>query len=405
MKIGIIREEKIPHEDRAPFTPRQCQQLMSDSDAFQISIQPYDHRCYTDDEYLSVGVDVTEDISDKDVLFGVKEVPVERLITGKTYCIFSHTIKKQLHNRKLLQEILHKDITLIDYEMMTDDSGRRLVAFGTYAGVCGAHNSIWAYGQRTGQFTLPRLNEFDHYEEVKSIYKNIHFPEMKVVITGTGRVGHGAADVLRDMQILEVTPEDFLTKRFEDLAVFTILSSRHYLLPLDNAKTFDSTHFRAHPEAYRSNFKQYLEVADIFINGIYWDTKAPRFFELQDISSPDFKVSVIGDITCDIAPEASIPTTIRPSSIDAPVYGISRKTLTECVPFSPDSVDIMAVDNVANELSRDASHFFGEQLIQNILPEFLHMETSDILKRATIARNGSLTPAFEYLSDYVDGVE
>lgn len=370
-----------------------------------VTVQAYSQRCYSDAEYQKAGIQVSNDIQGCDILFGVKEVPIPDLLPNKTYFCFSHTIKKQEHNRNLLQEILKKKIRLIDYELITDENGRRLTAFGKFAGICGAYNSIWTYGRRTGVFTLPRLKEYKHYTDVLPVYDTISWPPMKIVLTGHGRVGKGAMQVLKDMGFKEVSPIDFLQLKNVSTPVFTVLSSSDYIVPIDNKQAFSKAEYYAHPEQFKADFMPFLAKADIFINGIYWDIRAPKYFELEDLSHPDFNVSVIGDITCDIAPHASIPTTFRPSSIEDPVYGVSRSTYTETTPYQANSVDIMAIDNVANELSRDASKFFGERLMKYILPELRDMDNSAIIQRAMIAEKGKLKEKFAYLSDYVAGRE
>jgi alanine dehydrogenase len=405
MKIGIIKEGKIPHEDRTPFSPSQCRQMQHEPFSNTVLVQSYKYRCYSDEEYRKAGLNIENNVDECDVFFGVKEVPIDLLIPGKTYFCFSHTIKKQEHNRTLLQEILKRKIRLIDYELITDDNGRRLTAFGKFAGICGAYNSIWTYGRRTGLFTLPRLKEYKHYHDVLPVYKQIQWPPMKIVLTGHGRVGKGAIQVLADMGFTQVSPSDFLKIKKTDQPIFTALSSADYIRPIDSNKAFQKSEYYANPKHFRSDFLPYLAIADIFINGIYWDIRAPKYFELSDISRPDFNVSVIGDITCDIAPHASVPTTFRASSIDDPVYGVSRKTLSETKAYESDSVDIMAIDNVANELPRDASKYFGDRLLKYIIPELNNMDNSPIIQRAMITENGKLKENFMYLNDYVHGRE
>lgn len=400
-KIGIIREGKVPPDARAPLTPKQCQEIL-DKFPIKIVVQPAAVRSYTDAEYQAAGVPMSDDLRDCDILIGVKEVPVDQLIPGKTYLFFSHTIKKQAQNRQLLQTILEKNIRLIDYEKLTDDRGDRLIAFGFYAGLVGAHNGLWTYGRRTRLFDLPRMRDCHDYAEVKLAYQNLQLPSLRIVLTGSGRVAAGALRNLHDMGIREVSPRDFLNKTF-DYPVFVQLFAQDYVQHRDGPRIFEKAHFYAHGEAYVSTFAPYTRRADIFINGIYYDGRAPMFFTVEDMAAPDFGLRVIADVSCDIAPDASVPTTLRPSTIADPVYGINRFTGQECPPHAPDSVDVMAIDNLPSELPRDASEFFGIQLIDNILPELLHEEDSAVIARATIAQNGLLTEPYAYLSDYVKG--
>lgn len=398
MKIGIIREGKTPHDDRTPLTPAHCVQLIQRG--FDVIVQPNPLRCFSDDEYLQAGIKVQEDISDREILLGVKEVPIDLLIPGKIYFFFSHTIKKQPHNRKLLKAILQKKITLLDYEVLTTKQGMRLIAFGVYAGMVGAHNALYTFGHRTGAFDLPRMVDIHDYEKAKEIYKSLVIPPVRIVLTGTGRVSGGSAQVLRDMGIRQVEPEDYLRNSYEE-AVFTQIDSDHYVDKNDDSP-HDRADFHAHPEQYHSIFAPYFSRTDILINGIYWDNRAPQFFTLDEMKRPEFRIQVIADVTCDIAPASSIPSTIRASTIADPIYGFDPQTGFETDAFRPDAIDIMAIDNLPNEMARDASMGFGDQFMLSIEPELEHFHDSDIIRRGTIAAFGKLTQGFAYLQDYVD---
>jgi alanine dehydrogenase len=399
IKLGIIREGKVPPDLRAPFTPAQCEEIQAQWPV-QIVVQPSTIRCFKDEEYQKHGILVQEDISDCDVLLGVKEVPVDQLIPAKTYLFFSHTIKKQLYNRRLLQAVLEKKIRLVDYEVLTDEMGDRLVAFGFYAGVVGAHNGIWTYGQRTGLFSLPRMHESHDYAEIKAAYKQTKWPPMRIVLTGSGRVSSGAVRNLHDMGIHQVSPRDFLTKTYPH-PVFTQLFAQDYARHHDKKRIFNKEHFYAHGEEYVSTFAPYFRRTDILINGIFYDQKAPAYFTREEMCNPDFQIQVIADISCDIAPDASIPATLQPSKIADPVYGYNPHTGEIAPPFQSDTVDVMAIDNLPSELPRDASAFFGKQLIDHVLPELLVGPQSAIIHRATIAEKGHLTERYGYLADYV----
>lgn len=398
MKIGIIREGKTPPDARVALTPEQCLYIARNF-PIEISIEPSNVRCYQDAEYQSSGVPMSDNMIDQDLLMGIKEVPVDQLLPNKTYFFFSHTIKEQTYNRKLLQAVLQKNIRLVDYEVLTDEAGRRLIAFGRFAGMVGAHNALYTFGKRTGTFELKRMKDFFDYAEAKQFYKAVKFPPVKIVLTGTGRVGNGAAEVLRDMGIREVKPAAFLNDTFEE-AVFTQLHSTDYIRHKTKS-TFDLNDFYKNPSDYEGVFTPYYKSSDIFINGIYWDKRAPAFFTNTDMQQADFQIRVIADITCDIAPISSVPSTLKASTIADPIYGYDPKTQQETQPHQPHVVDMMTIDNLPSELPRDASRAFGEQFIRAILPELLK-EKSDVIERATIAVNGKLTERYRYLQDYVD---
>ena len=406
MKIQIIREGKVPPDSRVPLTPKQCRQIAAEHPEISIQVAPSPNRCYTDVEYQEQGVTLAADPSDADILMGVKEVPIAQLVPRKTYFFFSHTIKEQAYNRKLLLACLQRGIRLLDYEVLTGANGKRVIAFGKFAGMVGAHNALWTYGQRTGLIALPRLRDLRDYAEAKALYAGLTLPPIKIVLTGTGRVGRGAALVLRDMGIREVTPEEFLHQTFDEFPVFTILRGRDYARRSDHT-TFDKADFFANPAAYDSVFRPYYRVADVMINGIYWDNAAPAFFTAEEMRLPEFKIRVIADVTCDIAPVSSIPSTLEASTIANPIFGYDVETMTITEPHQPDVVDMMTIDNLPNELPRDASRAFGKQFIEHVLPEvmkeYVHGQPSAMLERATVCRDGKLGKHFQYLSDYVAG--
>lgn len=398
IKIGIIREGKNPPDARCPLTPEQCAEAMVELPV-RIVVEPSPIRCFKDEEYTKYGIKLQEDLSDCAIILGVKEVPIDQLLPEKTYLFFSHTIKKQAYNRPLLQAILAKNIRLIDYEVLTNDQGARLIAFGFYAGIVGAHNGLWTWGQRTGAFQLPRLFQTHDYAEVLEAYEGLNLPPLRIVLTGTGRVSNGAAKNLTDMGIERVHPQDFLEKSFEK-AVFTQIKAEDYVAHADG-RPFDKQHFYAHGNEYVSTFERFSRVSDVFINGIFYDPKAPKFFTQQDMQSPDFALKVIADVTCDIMPDSSVPSTLRATTITDPVYGFDPKTGQETPPFQPNGIDMMTIDNLPSELPRDASAFFGRQLLEKILPELMHGRKSEIVARGMITEHGALTSNFAYLSDYV----
>ncbi len=399
MKIGIIKEGKTPPDSRVPITPQQVALINTRNDV-SIVVQPSQNRCFSDDEYLAEGITMTDDLSDCDVLMGVKEVPIDQLKPNKTYFFFSHTIKKQAYNRKLLQAIIQNNIQMIDYETLTDDKGRRLIAFGRWAGIVGAHNGMMTYGNRTKQFDLPQMKNFRDFEAAKAFYKQLELPQMKIVLTGTGRVANGGRETLEAMGIEKVSPTDFLKNTYPN-AVFTQLDCEDYAARKDG-KAFGLIDFFTNPSAYQSIFSPFTKVADLMVNGIYWDNAAPAFFTKEEMKSPDFNIKAIADVTCDIAPVSSIPSTLFAATIAEPVFGYDVNSETATEPYQPHTVDMMTIDNLPNELPRDASQNFGEQFVASILPELLK-EDSEMIQRATITENGDLTSHFEYLRDYLNG--
>lgn len=397
LTIGIIREGKNPPDHRVVLSPAQCKYLI-DTFPVKIKVQPSKNRCFSDAEYEKEGIFLSSDVSNCDLLIGIKEVPVAELIANKRYLFFSHTIKKQPSNKKLLQAICRQHIELIDFELITDANNERLIAFGEFAGMVGAHNALLTWGNRTKQFSLPRMYQLKDYQEAVAFYKRIQWPPVNIVLTGTGRVGQGAVNVLTNMGIRKTDAATFLNQTFDE-PVFVQLKSEDYLLRKDGSE-FNRAHFHRFPSEYIANFKPFVEKADIFINGIYWNFEAPAFFTKEDMMKGSFRIKVIADLTCDIAPVSSVPSTLRASTIQDPVYSYLPENNEESFPTDERGVDVMSIDNLPNELPRDASVAFGEKFISGVLPDLLAGNTPK-MERATIARKGALMPAFSYLEDYI----
>lgn len=396
--IGLLREGKVPADNRVALTPAQCKWIHKNAPQFRVIVQASPDRCYSDKEYHAAGIEVKEDISACAILFGIKEVPAKDLLPGKTYLFFSHTKKQQPGNRQMFRSILEKKITLIDYECLEHDDGQRILGFGFFAGVVGAHNGIMAYGRRTGLYDLCRVHEQKSFRELIHTYFGLRLPEIKVAVTGSGRVAHGVLEVMNLLEIVEVEPDEFLERKFS-YPVFTQLKGAA-LYEHAQTKTYRREHFHHNPQDYRCTFLPYTRTADILMNGIYWDRNMPRLFEWEDLARPDFRIGTIADITDDR--DGSIPCNLGDATMDDPIYGVDRQMRLRTAPYLPGSVDIMAVGNLPNELPRDASRYFGEQLIKYVLDD-LAKGGSAIIERATMVRDGELTEPYRYLAEYAAG--
>jgi len=399
MKIGILREGKQPPDKRVPFSPEQCTQITERFPVVEIFVQPSKIRCFSDDEYRKAGVFLQEDLSKCDVLMGVKEVPVQDLIPGKTYFFFSHTIKKQSHNRKLLQEVVRKKIRLIDYEMLTGKDHMRIIGFGRFAGLVGVYNGLLSFGKRNHLFEFKPAYQCSDLQELKNKVAGLQLPPIKIAVTGGGRVAGGAIEMLREIPVRQVSVEEYLGHDLFDEPVFVQLNPGDYNLHKGN-KPFDLLHFFNHPSEYKGNFGRFCNQTDLLIGAAYWDPKAPVLFTAEEMKKPDFRIRVIADISCDI--EGSIPSTKIAGTIANPVYDYNPETgELENAYSSEKNVTVMAVDNLPCALPKDASVDFGNNLISKVLPHLLGDDKEDVIKRATIAENGNLTAQFTYLSDYI----
>lgn len=395
-RIGIIRERKSPPDFRVPLSPRQCADLM-ERYPVKVVVEPSPIRVFRDEEYEELGIELSDDLSQCDVLLGIKEVPPEKLIEGKQYFFFSHTIKEQPYNRNLLRAVLEKKVTLTDWECL-EQNAMRLIGFGRYAGIVGAYNGLKAYGLRYELFELPPVHELTSMVEMKKIISKVNLPPIKIVLTGRGKVAHGAMETLAMAHVDQVSIKEFLNNAFDE-PVYVQLDIADYNKKADGGK-FERYEFYRRPDLYISNFQKYTEVADMFIAGHFWGEGAPAFFTEEEAKSPHFNIKVVADISCDI--DGPIASTIRSSSIDNPIYGYDRQSGAEVKFNAPGSITVMAVDNLPAELPRDASEGFGEQFMDAILPELMK-PNSEILENATIARNGRLTENFSYLQSYVEG--
>jgi saccharopine dehydrogenase (NAD+, L-lysine-forming) len=395
LKIGLIREGKFPPDNRVALIPSQCKWILRNSEKVTILAQSSVLRCFSDKEYQLAGVEVKEDLSDCDILLGIKEVPIEQLIPDKTYLFFSHTKKKQPHNQKLLQTIIKKNITLIDYECLEHQDGKRIIGFGFFAGVVGAHNGMMAYGKRTGLYALDKVHQHKTFQLLIHTYFGLKLPIIKIAVTGSGRVASGILEIMNLLGIFEVEPDEYLERTFS-YPVYVHLKGANLYAHKENGK-YNREDFHANPEHYHCTFTSYTQKADILMNGIYWDKNIPRLFEWEDVSNKLFSIQTIADITDDH--NGSIPCNIGDATIADPVYGVDKISRTRTAAYLPGSIDMMAVSNLPNELPRDASRYFGEQLIKYVLEDLIS-GSSDIITRATMVKDGRLTDHFKYLEDY-----
>ena len=395
--IGLVREGKIPPDKRVAFTPMQCEEIEQRFPHVKIICQPSEVRCFEEAEYQEAGIAIG-DVSDCDMLMGIKEVPIKNLIGGKTYLFFSHTMKKQPYNKGLLRDVLRKKIRLIDYEALKDIQGNRLVAFGRFAGIVGAYNGLWVYGNRFEKYSLRRAYECFDINDLKLELRKVKLPPLKIILTGAGRVAKGSMETLDTAGIRKVSSVDFLTQTFQE-PVYVQLSSADYHLRKEGGH-FNREEFHLYPDRYRSDFAKFTRAGDMLMAGAFWNPNAPLLFTREDMLDHRFKIKIVADITCDI--NGSVPCTKKPSAIPDPIYDYDPITDTTQPPLSSQNfITVMAVDNLPCELPRSASEEFGRDLIDKILKPLLGDDIGGIIERGTIAQNGALTSTFSYLDDYI----
>jgi saccharopine dehydrogenase (NAD+, L-lysine-forming) len=399
--LGILRETKIPPDRRVPFSPEQCRSLLDRYPELRILVQPSDYRCFSDDEYLARGITLSEDLSECQVLMGVKEVKEETLLARKSYFFFSHTAKKQPYNRFLLQEVVRLGIRLIDYEYLTGTDGLRVVAFGRWAGIVGAYNGLRACGEKWNTHAMKPAHACRDLDELKEELKKVDLGRSRLTVTGGGRVAGGAVEILESAGVTQVSPGDFLENTYE-VPIYTRLDPWHYTRRTDGA-AFDFHHFVEHPSEYENTFLPYAGRTDLLITCHFWDPAAPVMLNREHLAGGKLPISMVADISCDI--DGPIASTLRASTIADPFYGYDPSTGTETGPFEQGAITVMAVDNLPGELPRDASVDFGSALMDHVMPELLGERDTGMIQRASIVNGFSLTPHYAYLEDYLAGKE
>lgn len=401
MKFAIIKERKNPPDRRVVFSPEALVTFKTKFPEAEIVVESSDIRIFSDEQYKNAGITVSHDVSDADVMIGVKEVPIDALIPNKKYFFFSHTIKKQPYNRELLKAMLDKNIEMYDHETIVNKNNGRLIGFGRYAGLVGAYNGFRALGLRDGLFELPKVENLADLDAVKAELDKITLPHIKILLTGTGKVAYGAKEILDYLNIKEVSDALYLTSEFTE-PVYCMADVMEYAKRKDG-KVGDKRAFYNDPSGYESNFMPYARQTDFFIAGHFYGDGAPYLFTRDDAKQADFRINLVADVSCDI--DGPVASTIRPSTIAEPFYGYQPETESEVAFNAPGAITVMAVDNLPCELPKDASEGFGETFLEHVIPAFFNKDEKGILKRAKMTENGELTNRYNYLQDYVDGKE
>lgn len=401
MKIGLIKERKSPPDRRVVLSPQKAKEVQMQYEDLQFVVEPSDIRIFSDDAYSEQGLSLENDLSSCDVLLGVKEVPIEALIPNKSYFFFSHTIKKQPYNRDLLKAILDKNIQLYDHEVITAASGNRLIGFGRYAGLVGAYNGFRALGQRDHLFDMPKVENLADLDALKDELNKIKVPNIKICLSGLGKVAKGAKEILDHLEIKQIGVEEYLSNSFQE-PVYTVIDVLDYNKRKDG-KPGKISEFFQDPMPYESDFMRFAKVTDFFIAGHFYGDNAPYLFTREDAKNPNFNINLIADISCDV--DGPVASTIRPSTIADPFYGYDPKTESEVAFDAQNAITVMAVDNLPCELPKDASEGFGDMFAKHVIPAFFNDDVDGILERARMTKDGKLTPNYKYLQDFVNGKE
>ncbi|MDD5230521.1 MAG: bifunctional lysine ketoglutarate reductase /saccharopine dehydrogenase family protein [Candidatus Marinimicrobia bacterium] len=434
MIFGIRREDKNEWEARVPLTPSQVEALTGNYPV-KFIVQPSPIRAFPDEDYLQAGAQISEDLDSCDVILAVKEIPSELLLPGKIYLFFSHTVKGQEYNQPMLKRLVELRATLIDYERIVDDAGKRLVFFGRYAGIAGMIDTLWALGQRLKlegyQMPLAEVKQAWRYsdlenakESIRAVGEQIRNNELPanvtplvVGFTGYGNVSGGAQEIFDLLPCCELRPSDlaqfYKSADFSNNFLYKVVFKEGDMFQVkDRRRKFDLQEYFRQPENYESRFEEYIPYLTVLVNAIYWDNRYPKLVTRKFLKSayqrgqPDF-LKVIGDITCDI--EGSIECNLATTTPGDPVYVYDPLAETIQMGFAGKGPVILAVDNLPSELPRDSSTMFGAVLsefiprlaVTDFSQPFTSLNLPPELKRATILHKGKFTPDYQYMTEYI----
>jgi alpha-aminoadipic semialdehyde synthase len=431
-KIGIRHEDKYLMERRVPVIPRHVRKLVS-SQGLEFLIEESPKRIFTHTEYIEAGAKVVTDLSPAPVIFGVKEMPLEFFETGKTYMFFSHVIKGQPYNMPMLKRMMEKKANLIDYERVVDETGRRLIFFGRFAGLAGMINSLWSLGQRLKEFGLAtpfeRIRQSHHYnslEEAKEVIAGVgreiaasglpaELTPLTIGFTGYGNVSNGAQEIAGLLPVREISPAELLAlqgqKNLPNNVLYKVVFREEDLSKRKDGGEFELPDYYANPQDYTSDFEQYIPHLTVLMNCMYWDDRYPRIVTkdylatLYSTGTP--RLTVIGDITCD--PDGSIECTHKGTEIEDPIFVYDPFDRKPTMGFKGKGILVMAVDILPSELPREASIGFSDALFSYIKPiaaadysrDFENLDLPNPVKKAMILHKGQLTPDYTYIEQYL----
>ncbi|MBN2460683.1 MAG: hypothetical protein JXB60_03665 [Candidatus Cloacimonetes bacterium] len=430
MKIlGIRRETKNKWERRVPLNPEGVRVLVKKG--YRVMVQPSPIRIYTDSEYEKAGAEIRMNLSQSDLIIGVKEVPVNEVEPGIPHMFFSHTIKGQSFNMPLLQRFLDTRSTLLDYELIKNDEGSRLVFFGKYAGNAGIVDTLWGLGRRLAEryqlvtpfLKVKRAHEYGTVTEAKRQLHEIgreiaqhglpsEIIPFNIFLMGYGHVAEGCRDILSVFPIEEIKPEDLADTVYNPSSkkLNLVNFKEEHMAARKDGSPFDIMDYYSHGTLYRSKVAESIHYCSIYINAIFWPPGYPVFISREDLlklQRDRQKLIIIGDITCDI--NGSVVATVKASEPDNPVYIYNAISGTAEEGFDKEGFANCAVDNFPCEFSREASDFFTRVLLP-FMDDLLHGDFSKPitaaglppqLVKACIAHQGKLQPQFEYLTKYL----
>jgi len=430
-KLGIRYEDKYEMERRVALVPDHVKQLINKGIEIEVVRSP--KRIFKDSEFEKAGARMVDEITDSDVIIGVKEMPVDYFEKNKTYIFFSHTIKGQSYNMPLLHNMMEKEVNLMDYERFVDEDGNRLIFFGRFAGLAGMINSLWSLGQRYAELgidtpflKIKQTHHYDSLDEAKEVISEVGkfiaenglsdlITPMVIGITGYGNVSKGAQEIIDLLPNQEISPDDLLelskNKNLPSNVILKVVFEEKHLSVAKDARNFDLQEYYSSPELFKNQFEKYIPHLTILMNCMYWDDRYPKLVTKDYLEGlfkkGNPKLTVIGDVTCD--PDGSIECTHKGTEIEDPVFVYNPLTRQPKMGFKGEGILVMAVDILPSELPRESSQTFSDALIKYIPSiakvdfnkPFDQLELPFSAKKAMILHNGKLTEDYKYLKEFL----
>ena len=418
LKTILRKEHKNKWERRVALTPDAVSEL--NQAGFLIAIEPSEFRVFDDESYVSCGSESSLNLADYELILGIKEPPVDSIQKHQTHLCFSHTIKGQDYNMPLLQKFIDQKATLIDYELMMNESGIRTIAFGRYAGIGGAIDTLWLYGQMLAEqginSVLSEMKQTWEYQSLANAQRliepidiNQDKKPLRVVILGNGKVGMGAAEVCRWLNLPEISAQDISEGHYDDEHHwFSVLDVTEMYGRIEDGGFDRDEYTKEGKTLYRSRFKELLTHCDVVLQSSFWTDHYPRHMDADDFrKNADILPAILGDISCDI--DGSFVCTKKITDIENPVYRYHPETEEITDGLEGEGMAVMAIDNLPCELPADASSHFSNVLSVH-LPALMQLDFDndfeslpliEELKNAVIVYRGELTPNFQYLKRYL----
>ncbi len=433
LKMGLRREDKNRWERRVPLTPRHVREL-KEKHGIQTFVQPSDIRAFSEKEYIDAGAQTSDTLSPCSVVFAVKEIPIDFFERGKTYVFFSHTIKGQKNNMPMLKKLMDLGCTLIDYEKIIDNNGKRLVFFGRFAGLAGMVDTLWVFGQRLKSENidspLSKIKQTLQYKTLDDIGKHLavvgkeigkkglpkDITPLVVGFAGYGNVSKGAQEILDMLPVADVKPNELesVYKNPSNKVIYRVVfKEEHMVEPIDSSKVFDLQDYYNHPGDYRPVFERYLPYLSILVNCIFWSQRYPRLITKKYIkdafkNKKTLRLKVVGDISADV--NGAVEFNEKNTSSGNPVFVYNPLNNKVKDGFDGDGIVVMAVDNLPCELPFESSESFSEALKPFVpyimkadynLSDFNKLALPSEIKNAVILYRGKLTPNYSYINKFL----